>query len=85
MPTIQPAEIWEATGRWYTMGGELMRLKDRHNRPFALGATHEEVVTTLVKDEVTSYKKLPLHYIRYKISSEMNKDLVLAYCEAESF
>ncbi len=72
MPTIQPAEIWEATGRWYTMGGELMRLKDRHDRPFALGATHEEVVTTLVKDEVTSYKKLPftLYQIQNKFRDE---------------
>src|SRR5690625_5037260 len=48
MPSLQPAEIWEQTGRWTTMGEELMRLNDRHNRPFALGATHEEVVTTLV-------------------------------------
>ncbi|WP_188205841.1 proline--tRNA ligase [Alkalibacillus aidingensis] len=60
MPILQPAELWQTSGRWNTMGDELMRLKDRHERPFALGATHEEVVTSLIRDEVNSYKKLPL-------------------------
>lgn len=60
MPALQPAELWHQTGRWDTMGAELMRLKDRHDREFALGATHEEVVTSLIKDELNSYKKLPL-------------------------
>ncbi|WP_017185269.1 proline--tRNA ligase [Alkalibacillus haloalkaliphilus] len=60
MPSLQPAELWETSGRWDTMGLELMRLNDRHERPFALGATHEEVVTSLVRDEINSYKKLPL-------------------------
>lgn len=60
MPALQQAEFWQESGRWYTYGPELMRLKDRHDRDFALGATHEEVITTLVRDEVKSYKKLPL-------------------------
>ncbi|WP_203246257.1 proline--tRNA ligase [Sporosarcina beigongshangi] len=60
MPAMQQAELWQETGRWSTYGPELFRLKDRHNREFALGATHEEVITSLVRDEVKSYKKLPL-------------------------
>lgn len=60
MPALQPAELWQESGRWYTYGEELMRLHDRHGRDFALGATHEEVITSLVSDEVQSYKKLPL-------------------------
>ncbi len=60
MPTMQQAELWQESGRWYTYGPELMRLRDRHNREFALGPTHEEVITSIVKDEVKSYKRLPL-------------------------
>lgn len=60
MPALQHAELWQESGRWFTYGPELMRLKDRNNREFALGATHEEVITSLVRDEVKSYKRLPL-------------------------
>ncbi len=60
MPALQPAELWQESGRWYSYGPELMRMNDRHSREFALGATHEEVITALVRDEVKSYKKLPL-------------------------
>jgi prolyl-tRNA synthetase len=60
MPAMQAAELWQESGRWYSYGPELMRLNDRHNREFALGATHEEVITTLIRDEIKSYKKLPL-------------------------
>ena len=60
MPALQPAEIWQETGRWEVYGPELIRLHDRHERPFALGPTHEEVVTGLVRDEIKSYKRLPL-------------------------
>ncbi|MBM7647094.1 prolyl-tRNA synthetase [Bacillus ectoiniformans] len=60
MPAMQQAELWQESGRWNTYGPELMRLKDRHDREFALGATHEEVITSLVRDEVKSYKRLPL-------------------------
>ncbi|MEB1810124.1 MAG: proline--tRNA ligase [Bacillaceae bacterium] len=61
MPAIQPAELWEESGRLGDYGPELMRLKDRHDRDFVLGATHEEVITSLVRDDVKSYKKLPLN------------------------
>ncbi|AMQ07197.1 MULTISPECIES: proline--tRNA ligase [Sporosarcina] len=60
MPAMQQAELWQETGRWYSYGPELFRMTDRHKREFALGATHEEVITSLVRDEVKSYKKLPL-------------------------
>lgn len=60
MPSLQQAELWQETGRWYTYGPELMRLNDRHGREFALGPTHEEVITSLLRDEIKSYKKLPL-------------------------
>jgi len=60
MPIMQPAEIWQETGRWDVYGDEMFRLKDRHNRAFCLGPTHEEMITTLVKADVRSYRQLPL-------------------------
>lgn len=72
MPAIQPAELWQESGRWEAYGPELMRFNDRHNRQFALGPTHEEVITTLVRDDVKSYKKLPmtLYQIQTKFRDE---------------
>ena len=61
MPVVQPADLWHETGRWDKFGGELLRIKDRNNRDFVLGPTHEEVVTELVRKEVNSYKQLPLN------------------------
>lgn len=61
MPALQLADLWQESGRWYSYGPELMRLKDRHGREFALGPTHEEVITSLIRDEIKSYKKLPLN------------------------
>jgi prolyl-tRNA synthetase len=60
MPFVQPAELWRETGRWAQYGKELLRLKDRHEREFCLGPTHEEIVTDLVRREVKSYRQLPL-------------------------
>lgn len=60
MPALQASELWQEFGRWYSYGPEFMRMRDRHDREFALGATHEEVITSLIRDEVKSYKKLPL-------------------------
>ncbi len=60
LPTLHPAELWKRSGRWDDYGQELMRLKDRHDREFALGPTHEEAVTALFGNEVKSYKKLPV-------------------------
>ena len=61
MPVVQPADLWHETGRWEKFGGELLRIKDRHTRDFVLGPTHEEVITELVRKEVSSYKQLPLN------------------------
>ncbi len=60
MPIIQPSELWKESGRWEVYGDEMMRMKDRHGREFCLGPTHEEMITALVRDEVRSYKQLPL-------------------------
>lgn len=60
MPILQPSELWEESGRWAVYGDEMMRMKDRHGRSFCLGPTHEEMITDLVRDEVSSYKQLPL-------------------------
>ena len=60
MPVLHPKELWQESGRWEAYGSELMRMKDRHERDFALGPTHEEIVTALLRDELKSYKKLPL-------------------------
>ena len=72
MPALQQAELWQESGRWYTYGPELMRLHDRNNREFALGATHEEVITSLVRDEVKSYKRLPLNL--YQIQTKFRDE-----------
>ena len=61
MPVVQPADLWVETGRWDKYGGELLRIKDRNMRDFVLGPTHEEVITELVRKEVSSYKQLPLN------------------------
>ena len=60
MPAMQQAELWQESGRWQSYGDELFRMKDRHGRDFALGATHEEVIVSMVRDELKSYKQLPL-------------------------
>lgn len=60
MPALQPSELWSESGRWQSYGAELMRMTDRHGREFALGPTHEEIITSLVRDELKSYKKLPV-------------------------
>lgn len=73
MPIMQPAELWIESGRWNVYGDELMRLKDRHDRPFALGPTHEEIVTALVRDEVKSYKQLPL--MLYQIQNKYRDEI----------
>ena len=62
MPLVQPAELWQETGRWEKMGPELMRVKDRHGRDFAIQPTSEEVITDVVRSEVKSYRQLPLNF-----------------------
>ncbi|HKJ71310.1 MAG TPA: proline--tRNA ligase [Gammaproteobacteria bacterium] len=72
MPVVQPAELWQESGRWADFGPELLRIHDRHEREFALGPTHEEVITDLVRDELRSYRQLPvtLYQIQTKFRDE---------------
>lgn len=73
MPIVQPSEIWKETGRWSVYGDEMFRVKDRHSREFCLGPTHEEMVTTLIRDEVRSYKQLPL--MLYQIQNKYRDEI----------
>ena len=73
MPIVQPAELWQKSGRWDDYGPEMMKLKDRHNRDFTLGPTHEELVTELIKNELTSYKQLPLSL--YQIANKYRDEI----------
>ena len=73
MPVVQPAELWRESGRWEQYGPELLRIRDRHDREFCLGPTHEEVITDLVRNEIKSYKQLPinLYQIQAKVRDEI--------------
>lgn len=73
LPIIQPAELWKKSGRWEVYGDEMFRLKDRHNRDFALGPTHEEIITTLVDADVHSYRHLPL--LLYQIQNKYRDEI----------
>lgn len=73
MPIIQPAEMWLETGRWQVYGDEMFRLKDRHNRDFCLGPTHEEMITSLVRTDVRSYRQLPLRL--YQIQNKYRDEI----------
>jgi len=73
MPVLHPAELWQQSGRWQTLGKELMRAKDRHERDLVLGGTHEEVVTNLIKGEVRSYRQLPLNL--YQIQNKFRDEI----------
>ncbi|WP_425056028.1 proline--tRNA ligase [Pseudomonas abyssi] len=73
MPAIQPAELWQESGRWEQYGPELLRLKDRHDREFCVGPTHEEVITDLARNEITSYKQLPINM--YQIQTKFRDEI----------
>jgi len=73
MPILQPKELWQESGRWEVYGKELMRLKDRHEREMALGPTHEEIITSLAKSEISSYKQLPVNL--YQIQSKFRDEI----------
>ena len=73
MPIVQPSELWKETGRWEVYGDEMFRLNDRHGREFCLGPTHEEMVTSIVRDEVRSYKQLPL--MLYQIQNKYRDEI----------
>ncbi|MDG2036243.1 MAG: proline--tRNA ligase, partial [Pseudomonadales bacterium] len=73
MPVVQPAELWEESGRWDQYGAELLRIKDRHQRGFCLGPTHEEVITDLMRNELQSYKQLPINL--YQIQTKFRDEI----------
>jgi prolyl-tRNA synthetase len=73
MPVVQPAELWEESGRWQQYGPELLRMTDRHNRGFCLGPTHEEVITDLIRGEINSYKQLPANF--YQIQTKFRDEV----------
>ena len=73
MPVIQPAELWQESGRWEKMGPNMLRLKDRHERDFIVGPTHEEVITDIVRREIRSYKQLPVNF--YQIQTKFRDEI----------
>jgi len=73
MPVMQPAELWQESGRWEQYGPELLRIRDRHERDFCLGPTHEEVITDLVRNEIKSYKQLPANF--YQIQTKVRDEI----------
>jgi prolyl-tRNA synthetase len=73
MPAVQPAELWQESGRWEQYGPELLRFKDRHQRDFVIGPTHEEVITDVVRRDVKSYRQLPIHL--YQIQSKFRDEI----------
>lgn len=73
MPAVQPAELWFESGRWQQYGKELLRLRDRHNRDYCIGPTHEEVVTDIVRNEVQTYRQLPLNL--YQIQTKFRDEI----------
>ncbi|MDH5594477.1 MAG: proline--tRNA ligase [Gammaproteobacteria bacterium] len=73
MPAVQPAELWEESGRWEQYGPELLRLNDRHQREFCFGPTHEEVITDLIRREIQSYKQLPANF--YQIQTKFRDEI----------
>ncbi len=73
MPSVHPAELWQESGRWDLMGPEMLRLKDRHERDYCYGPTHEEVITSLVRQDVKSYKQLPVNY--YQIQTKFRDEI----------
>ena len=73
MPAVQPAELWQESGRWEQYGPELLRIKDRHDREFCVGPTHEEVITDLARNELNSYKQLPINL--YQIQTKFRDEI----------
>ncbi|MFC2974095.1 proline--tRNA ligase [Azotobacter bryophylli] len=73
MPSIQPAELWQESGRWEQYGPELLRIRDRHDREFCVGPTHEEVITELARNELNSYKQLPINF--YQIQTKFRDEI----------
>ncbi|TAL06083.1 MAG: proline--tRNA ligase, partial [Porticoccaceae bacterium] len=73
MPVVQPADLWQESGRWEQYGPELLRIEDRHQRPFCLGPTHEEIITDLMRNEIRSYRDLPANF--YQIQTKFRDEI----------
>ncbi|MBI0415173.1 MAG: proline--tRNA ligase, partial [Nitrosospira sp.] len=72
MPAVQPAELWQETGRWDVFGPQMLKIKDRHQHNFCFGPTHEEVITDIVRQEIKSYRQLPLNF--YQIQTKFRDE-----------
>ena len=73
MPTVQPAELWQESGRWVKYGPELLRVRDRHEREFCVGPTHEEVITDIARRDIRSYRQIPVHF--YQIQTKFRDEI----------
>ena len=73
MPAVQPAELWQETGRWDKYGSLLLRMRDRHDRDFCFGPTHEEVITDIARRELRSYKQLPINF--YQVQTKFRDEI----------
>ena len=73
MPAIQPAELWQESGRWEQFGPQMLKIKDRHDRDFCFGPTHEEVITDIARREIRSYRQLPLNF--YQIQTKFRDEI----------
>ena len=73
MPAVQPAELWQETGRWEKFGPQMLKIKDRHERDYCFGPTHEEVITDIVRREIRSYRQLPVHF--YQIQTKFRDEI----------
>jgi len=73
MPAVQPAELWEETGRWEIFGPQMLKIKDRHNHQFCFGPTHEEVITDIARREIRSYRQLPVNF--YQIQTKFRDEV----------
>ncbi|OFZ95170.1 MAG: proline--tRNA ligase, partial [Betaproteobacteria bacterium RBG_19FT_COMBO_58_11] len=73
MPAVQPAELWEETGRWAVFGPQMLKIKDRHQRDFCFGPTHEEVITDIARKEIKSYRQLPINF--YQVQTKFRDEI----------
>ncbi|HEX7234952.1 MAG TPA: proline--tRNA ligase, partial [Nitrosospira sp.] len=73
MPAVQPAELWQETGRWDVFGPQMLKIKDRHDRDFCFGPTHEEVITDVARREIKSYRQLPLTF--YQVQTKFRDEI----------
>src|ERR1039457_1932308 len=82
LSAVQPAELWQESGRWSEYGPELFRIKDRHERDFVIGPTHEEVITDIARRDRKTYRQLPFNFYQIQLKFATRYDRVLASCAA---